>query len=648
MQPFYNDWTDFKETFLPLFRFWDEHIRGRVFPRLGGDPFPPLYRFATNEEMIETGTPYIGLPVFPGMWNNGRQFIRSMRLYHAGRQPPPYEQIIQSNPVYTWMREEATMPLHCLIIAHANCGHAQVFKHNRVARAHNEPAPERVLKQFAEWAEELAILENDPEFGIERVEYTADAALVLARYNRESSANRIPNEVLRAKLEDQLRILQRDAAQLAGGYGAEVLNKKAEILKKRLERDPVNPVNDIVSFILDPEQNPGLSDKERRVIEIVVGVARYFDWGIHFIHEGSSEFWNYRVLNDPQTCLPWNWKLHLATHFWNMFDRTPMNRYMMAYWLGRKLFQRQERLHCPYKGEVEVPIPVFRKVKHPGSKRKRLAELKAMIAKRQRGEQVETPLHKDKSRIMMDEEGNVLEITGLYRLINVPDQDLSRILEIVENDDDLSFLHTCLDHDAYQEIHEEQMKWIDDRLIQTTYHLKRLRWDKALFADPMPRTLQEKIDKVMQWRQARDRMEAMGLPPFPLGQFDLEQMTEVLMFMQSYQAERRIFRESHIARLTINGIPKMSVIDGGIDSQNFTPGNRQLVIQHHYDPRTGQLRESWARESMKLLPRICKFPGGVKLLTMKDSFDEETGETTNPYGFWYAVTAKGELTEGRI
>jgi hypothetical protein len=40
--------------------------------------------------------------------------------------------------------------------------------------------PKNVIKQFAEWADALARLENDPEFGVERVEYTADAAIVLA------------------------------------------------------------------------------------------------------------------------------------------------------------------------------------------------------------------------------------------------------------------------------------------------------------------------------------------------------------------------------------------------------------------------------------------------------------------------------------
>ena len=159
------------------------------------------------------------------------------------------------------------MPLHCLIIGHANTGHASVFKHNRVSKVHNEPKPENVLKQFAEWADELARLENDPEFGIERVEYTADAAMVIAFYNREPSDNRVPNHILRDKLQDELRILQRDAAQAAGGYQAEVLGKKIDLLKKRLERDPINPVQDIASFILDKEQNPGLSDNERRVIE---------------------------------------------------------------------------------------------------------------------------------------------------------------------------------------------------------------------------------------------------------------------------------------------------------------------------------------------------------------------------------------------
>lgn len=124
-------------------------------------------------------------------------------------------------------------------------------------------------------------------------------------------------------------------------------------------------------------------------------------------------------------------------------------------------------------------------------------------------------------------------------------------------------------------------------------------------------------------------------------------MMEVLSFIQAYHSDRRAFRESHIARLTIGGIPKISVVDGGVDSQNGKPGNRTLVLKHHYDPRTGQLRESWTRESLKLLLRIWK-QGGVRLETMKDDIDEETGEAINPYPYIYEVDAEGNLTERRV
>src|SRR5262249_3788259 len=157
------------------------------------DPWLPYYRFATVEE-LGTSEAYIGFPVYPGMWANGREFVKWFSKPHAA-----YELILNTAPeVYTYMREESTMPLNCLIVGHANCGHSHLYKHNRYMRA---VGADTIMRRMANWADRFAQLEADPEFGIERLEYTADAALVLAPFCREPSEEKVPDGVLRARLE---------------------------------------------------------------------------------------------------------------------------------------------------------------------------------------------------------------------------------------------------------------------------------------------------------------------------------------------------------------------------------------------------------------------------------------------------------------
>ena len=199
---------DFEENFKPLFTFWDEHIR-RVGQRMGFDPYPPDYRFASAKEIIST-YPYVGLPVYPGTWNNGKEFLRYMYKFnlpdgHPEKEHAAYELIIRTNPVVTYMQEEAYMALHSLIIGHANVGHSHFYKNNH---SFTGIAAEEVLERLSQYAQRLEQLKNDPEFGVRRLEWTADAAWVIAKYNREHSENLIPEKELRERLEVELRRVQ--------------------------------------------------------------------------------------------------------------------------------------------------------------------------------------------------------------------------------------------------------------------------------------------------------------------------------------------------------------------------------------------------------------------------------------------------------
>lgn len=629
------DRIDFTQDFEPLFRFWDEWIR-TVARRQGWDPYDPYYRFATNEE-IGTAGAYIGMPVYPGVWSNGRQFVQWMTRWRAGMENPAYEMILNTDPVYTYMRSESNMPLNCMIIGHANVGHSHFFKNNKLYKG---SGADTILQRMAEWADEFQKLEDDEEFGIDRLEFTADAAMVIADYCRNEVTGRVSNKVLRERLEGELRSLQRELKREPSGFDAERLTVRINLLKDRLKRDPINRTRDIASFILDPEQNPGLSPKERKVIEIVVAVSRYFQpqVGDKFMNEGSAEFANHTVLQDAQTCLPHNWRDFLSAHFWTMFEGNPMNRYTSPYWFSLYIFKRQARLHCPIRGEITVPVPVFKRIPNPHSEANTLA---ALDTGHNPGASDFVP-NPDRSAWMQDEYGNLLEFTGLFRQMKVPDQDLSRIFEIIAEHRDLTFFHSFLDCETLEEIHDISLRWIDDRFSTITSSLRANGWGAELDGLPIPLTLDEKIEKVQQWVSALRASRSGVGPSFPANDSDLVWMGQLLALIKGYYADRKLFRERHIARFTLRGDPDISVIDGGVDSTN----GRTLVLEHLYDSLTGQLKPSWAREALKLLPRIWK-QGGVKIITWKDDVDENTGETKDAYQFYYSVDAAGHIEEGR-
>jgi spore cortex formation protein SpoVR/YcgB (stage V sporulation) len=506
-----------------------------------------------------------------------------------------------------------------------------------------ETGADTILKRMATWADRFSQLANDPEFGIERLEYTCDAALVIEDYCRDNQ-RKVPDELLRKRLQSELRRMQEARDKDAGSFDAQILDKRIELLKARLKRDPINRVRDIGAFILDPKQNPGLSDQEREIITIVFEVAKYFhpQGRTKFMNESFASWCHKKIPQDPQFCLPPNWWMELNFKFWNMFETNPTAKYDNPYTIGVTLLEQQEAKFCPVNGEIEVPMPIFEKLENPNSE---INRRRAIDTGLKQGAPDYVP-HPDKSREMLDEEGNVLRFTGKWRLAKIPYQDLGRIFQIIADYRDFTFFLEFLNHDSIQELNDKSLAWIKDRFRQINSNLAGNGWNAALLARPIPSTLDGKLQKVMEWRQAQQIAEAAhsqtGAPRFPALEIELKWMTEVLLLIKAYQANRKIWLEMQVAKLTISRSPDISVIDGGVDSAN----GRTLVLEHLFDPLTGPLKPSWARESLKLLPRIWK-QGGVRILTTQTEVDEDTGEVTKAWGYRYEVDAKGNLTEGK-
>src|SRR5208337_103133 len=100
---------------------------------------------------------YVGMPVFPGTWMNGQEFLNWMFKFNLPDDNPEkakaaWELIINSNPAVTYMNLEASMPLNLHILGHASVGHAHFFKNNHRFRGTDA---EHILEIFAGYAQTL-------------------------------------------------------------------------------------------------------------------------------------------------------------------------------------------------------------------------------------------------------------------------------------------------------------------------------------------------------------------------------------------------------------------------------------------------------------------------------------------------------------
>src|SRR5260370_34958741 len=67
-------------------------------------------------------------------WSFGKRFAYHETLYRKGLQGLAYEIVINSNPCICYIREENSMTMQTLVIAHAVFGHNHFFKNNYLFR----------------------------------------------------------------------------------------------------------------------------------------------------------------------------------------------------------------------------------------------------------------------------------------------------------------------------------------------------------------------------------------------------------------------------------------------------------------------------------------------------------------------------------
>ena len=91
--------------------------------------YPNQIEIITSEQMLDAYAA-VGMPIYYSHWSFGKQFVAESEQYKRGYMGLAYETVITSNPCISYLMEENTMAMQCLVMAHACFGHNSFFKNN--------------------------------------------------------------------------------------------------------------------------------------------------------------------------------------------------------------------------------------------------------------------------------------------------------------------------------------------------------------------------------------------------------------------------------------------------------------------------------------------------------------------------------------
>lgn len=305
--------------------------------KFGIDHYPNQIEIISSDQMLDAYSA-VGMPVYYAHWSYGKQFVQESEAYKRGQMGLAYEIVINSNPCISYLMEENSIAMQCLVMAHACFGHNSFFKNN---------------EQFKQWTDAEAIIdylafakhyvnECEEKYGEAAVEAVLDAAHALRlhgidRYKRpaplskQKQADRIRerNEHDQANVNDIWRTIPTSAA-------------KAEA---KVIRFPEEPEENLLYFI---EKNaPNMEQWKRELIRIVRKIAQYFypQQLTQVMNEGFATFFHYNIMMEmyEQDLVTDGFMLEFLASHTGVVRQQPMSR-MNPYALGFAMYQDIQRI----------------------------------------------------------------------------------------------------------------------------------------------------------------------------------------------------------------------------------------------------------------------------------------------------------------
>ena len=306
-------------------KIWNEKIEKKV-EEYGLDFYPQEFEMIGFNDMIGYES-YVGMPSRYPHWSFGKSYEKNKMLYSLNLTGLPYEMVINSDPCLAYLMKDNTVLLQILTMAHVY-GHNDFFKNNRLFKQGTKA--KYTLEMFNLNSKIIREYIDDPSIGYEKVERILDAAHAI-KYQvgrtigvKELSDNEIKESIIKdyeSKKENR-----------------SFLDSYEEIKLPNLDKIPLEPVDDIMGFIIE---YGSLKEWEKTILSIVKREAEYFLPQIEtkIMNEGWASYTHYNILK--QLDLPQELNLEFIKRHNDVI--APAIGGLNPYYIGFKMFEDIEK-----------------------------------------------------------------------------------------------------------------------------------------------------------------------------------------------------------------------------------------------------------------------------------------------------------------
>ena len=306
-------------------KIWNEKIEKKV-EEYGLDFYPQEFEMIGFNDMIGYES-YVGMPSRYPHWSFGKSYEKNKMLYSLNLTGLPYEMVINSDPCLAYLMKDNTVLLQILTMAHVY-GHNDFFKNNRLFKQGTKA--KYTSEMFNLNSKIIREYIDDPSIGYEKVERILDAAHAI-KYQvgrtigvKELSDNEIKESIIKdyeSKKENR-----------------SFLDSYEEIKLPNLDKIPLEPVDDIMGFIIE---YGSLKEWEKTILSIVKREAEYFLPQIEtkIMNEGWASYTHYNILK--QLDLPQELYLEFIKRHNDVI--APAIGGLNPYYIGFKMFEDIEK-----------------------------------------------------------------------------------------------------------------------------------------------------------------------------------------------------------------------------------------------------------------------------------------------------------------
>jgi len=238
------------------------------------------------------------IPTNISNWKYGRDYERQKTIYDNMDAGLPYEVVLNTDPVRSYLMKSNTFAVQCLVMAHV-CGHAAFFYHNKLfANTRRD-----ILEVMSSANERFSKYEKI--YGIDEVERTEDAGHAIQFHSspfdnetEEQKIKRIYEQNLK-KAEPRVQSEYSDILKKVKKTDDMDIALRNQLLLRTLKlKKPVEPTEDILRFLID--NSVILDDWQKDILETLREEGRYY-WPqikTKYANEGFATFIHQKIMSE--------------------------------------------------------------------------------------------------------------------------------------------------------------------------------------------------------------------------------------------------------------------------------------------------------------------------------------------------------------